>query len=114
MNALRPSRGRPPRLRPLFPIPSALKRMVPMSLPALLALLPALASGPGPVDFAREVWPLLEARCHRCHGPDEQKGGLRLDERRAALEGGRSGKVIVPGRSAESRLFKLVAGEDPK
>src|SRR5450755_3936877 len=37
-------------------------------------------------------------------------GGLRLDSRASALAGGNSGKVIVTGHSAESKLIQLVAG----
>ena len=40
--------------------------------------------------------------------------GLRLDGRQAALKGGYSGRVIVPGNSAESKLIRLVAGLDAK
>jgi hypothetical protein len=65
------------------------------------------------VDFARDVFPLLEAHCHRCHGEKRQEGELRLDAREAALAGGLSGKAIVPGRSGESRLLRLVSGLDP-
>ena len=62
------------------------------------------------VDFQREIEPLLRERCHFCHGPEQQMGGLRLDSRQSALAGGYSGSVIVPGKSAESRLIHLVAG----
>ncbi len=41
------------------------------------------------VDFQRQIQPLLEARCHSCHGAQQQLGGLRLDSREVALAGGR-------------------------
>jgi hypothetical protein len=74
-------------------------------------LLPTPA--PGPVDFERDVRPLFAERCYTCHGGEKQKGGLRLDRKAEALAGGDSGKVIVPGQSAESLLIKNVAGLDP-
>lgn len=65
------------------------------------------------VDFGRDVEPLLRQRCHRCHGPEKQRSGLRLDRKKDALFGSYAGPVIVPGESAESQLIRLVAGLDP-
>lgn len=62
------------------------------------------------VDFETEVRPLLTARCLACHGPDKQKGGLRLDRKNAALEGGDEGDDIIPGDGAESLVVRLTAG----
>ena len=77
---------------------------------------PELAKLPPPakdaVDFQRDVQPILAKRCHECHGPMKQSSGLRLDASEAALKGGNSGPVIVPGKSADSRLIHLVAGLD--
>src|SRR5262245_46645147 len=64
------------------------------------------------VDFLSDIQPILSAHCYKCHGPKESKNGLRLDRRRDALEGGDSGPVIVPGKSAESRLIRYVTGEN--
>ena len=36
-------------------------------------------------DFQRDIAPIFTARCSECHGPDQQKAGLRLDSREAAL-----------------------------
>ena len=43
-----------------------------------------------------------------------QMSGLRLDDRGAALKGGAAGPVIVPGKSAESKLIRMVAGLEDK
>ena len=81
----------------------------------LIPLLAAADDGLPPaattkVDFARDIAPLFEQRCFMCHGPRQQMSGLRLDQKAAALKGGRSGAVIVPHDSAGSRLIRLVAG----
>jgi hypothetical protein len=71
------------------------------------------APTPRPVDFARDVEPILKERCLSCHGPKKQKSGFRLDSREAALRGGDSGAAtIVVGKSAESPLIRFVAGLD--
>ena len=72
-------------------------------------------AGEDPVaQFEQEVRPIFEKRCFECHGPDKQKGGLRLDLKSSALEGGESGEpAVVPGKSAESQLIKFVTSKDP-
>ncbi len=65
-----------------------------------------------PVNFTRDVEPILAARCHRCHGPKLQKNGLRLDQKANALAGGDSGPGIVPGKSATSLLILYVTGKN--
>ena len=65
---------------------------------------------PAPVEFTRDIAPLFAAKCLSCHGPSKSKGDLRLDFKAFALRGGESGKVIVPGKSSDSKLMHLVAG----
>ncbi|MBC8116680.1 MAG: PSD1 domain-containing protein, partial [Candidatus Saccharimonas sp.] len=65
------------------------------------------------VDFVADIKPLLTTHCHKCHGTSKQEGGLRLDRRDEALNGGDSGPAFVSGKSAESLLIKYVAGVDP-
>ena len=65
------------------------------------------------VDFVADIKPLLTMHCHKCHGASKQEGGLRLDRRDEALNGGDSGPAFVSGKSAESLLIKYVAGVDP-
>ena len=63
------------------------------------------------VDFVRDVRPIFQRACFRCHGPDKQKSEFRLDVRQSALTGGESyAPNIVPGKSADSPLVKMVAG----
>jgi hypothetical protein len=61
------------------------------------------------VDFARDIKPILQASCLRCHGPERPKNGFRLDNRAGALKGGENGVDIVVGNSARSPLIHNVA-----
>ncbi len=65
------------------------------------------------VDFARDVEPILQARCWSCHGSEKQESGLRLDRNETAFIGGDSGKAIVRNESANSLLIQYVSGIDP-
>jgi hypothetical protein len=58
--------------------------------------------------FETEVRPLLAAKCQKCHGPRQQRGGLRLDSREAALKGGKTGPAVVAGDAAGSLLIEAV------
>src|SRR5512134_1064860 len=61
------------------------------------------------IDYERDVRPIL-TQCFSCHGPRQAQSGLRLDLRQNALRGGDYGVVIVPGRSAESKLIMRLTG----
>jgi mono/diheme cytochrome c family protein len=67
---------------------------------------------PAPVDFDRQIQPLFQQYCHRCHGPEKQKSGLRLDRRDDALQGGDLGPAILAKKSSESNLYRYIAGLD--
>ena len=87
------------------------------SWPALWILCGTLgsAAAPAAVDFARDVEPLLVKRCSECHGPDKQKGHLRLDSRASALAPAESGKpAIVPGQPDAGTLLHHVTSTDPE
>src|SRR3954453_2811371 len=60
------------------------------------------------VDFAREVQPILERACVQCHGPEKQKGKLRLDSGEALQKGGENGAPITPGKPDESDFYHRV------
>lgn len=77
----------------------------------LLPLVSALAQEK--VDFDKQIAPLLVARCIECHGPDKDKGDLRLDTR--AFARGDEESTIVPGKPDESEFIhriELPAGDD--
>lgn len=70
-------------------------------------LLPTARAGEK-VDFAKEIKPILEGACVQCHGPDKQKGKLRLDSREAWLKGGDNGPVFTAGHPEKSDFFQRV------
>ena len=61
------------------------------------------------VDFAKDIQPILQNTCLKCHGPEKQKGKLRLDTREAALKGGKGGPSIVAGDPTKSDLIHRVS-----
>jgi len=75
----------------------------------------AMAAEKGGPRFETEVRAILKAHCWQCHGEaGEKKGGLDTRLARSLIRGGESGPAIVPGKHADSRLFKRVAsGEMP-
>jgi hypothetical protein len=68
-----------------------------------------------PVDFNRDVRPILAKNCFPCHGSDEAKRakGLRLDRRESATKPLKSGETaVVPGDPDSSGLIARVTEED--
>ena len=61
------------------------------------------------VDFGRDIRPIFENACWRCHGPERPKSHFRLDNRESALKGGDNGIDIIPGSSEKSPLVHYVA-----
>ena len=68
------------------------------------------ASAADAVDYARDIKPLLTARCVACHGALRQQSGLRLDTAAAMLVGGEQGPAISAGHSDQSLLISAVTG----
>lgn len=91
-------------------------RIIGPSLSALLLLLAGCANetpATTTIDFHRDVAPIFKARCWHCHGQQQQQGGLRLDDKAFALQGGLSGKKLVEPRSDECELLRRVTSDDP-
>jgi hypothetical protein len=79
--------------------------------PLVVSVLTALCTASlhaAEVDFARDIQPILEKSCIQCHGPEKQKGKLRMDTKEAALKGGSEGAVIEPGDAAKSDLYRRI------
>jgi uncharacterized membrane protein len=70
------------------------------------------APSPVPADltqrrvFADVVQPILLKRCSSCHGPEKQKGGLRVDSLEMLRQGGKNGPVMVAGKADESPMIQ--------
>src|SRR4051794_7137223 len=71
---------------------------------------PSLAADPPDrAAVAREAVTLLQRACVECHGPEKQRGSLRLDSRAAMLEGGDTGAAVAPGKPDAGGLLRRVA-----
>src|SRR5262245_46411081 len=75
---------------------------------ALTSLSLPTARGEERIDFQRDIRPILSNRCFKCHGPSLRQGGLRLDQREAALKRNR----IVPGKPDASVLLQRLQAKD--
>src|SRR5262245_29573350 len=100
-----------------LPLRTALKGLAMIRSGPALCLLLTLSTGAaspaaGPVEFDRDVRPILAEHCFACHGADStaRKAKLRLDERDSAVKKG----AIVPGKPDESSLVQRVFSDDPK
>ncbi len=80
---------------------------------AVIAILTTTGRGAEtkPIDFNRDVRPILSDKCFQCHGPDEEtlEAGLRLDLRESATGEG----AIVPGQADASELVARILATDP-
>ena len=61
------------------------------------------------VTYAKDIKPILEKSCFKCHGAEKQKGKLRVDSLEAILKGGEDGKILEPGNSAKSGMVVAIA-----
>lgn len=71
----------------------------------LLVCSPAFA-----VDFEKDIKPIFDERCAKCHGEEKQKSEFRLDVRDIILKGGDLGEPgAVPGHPEKSTIYKLIS-----
>jgi len=68
-----------------------------------------------PINFSRQIRPILSENCIACHGPDEKgrKGKLRLDDEQDAKRDRKGDFVIMPGKPEQSELIKRIESTDP-
>ncbi len=72
------------------------------------ALFSPLAAAP--VDYLRDVKPLLTQHCVRCHGEEKTEAGLRIDTAESARTGGDSGSAVRVRRNGQSLLSQVLDG----
>src|SRR5579871_412542 len=64
-----------------------------------------------PPSYAKDVAPIFAANCAGCHAATVRMGSLDLDTFEGLQKGGHSGPVIIPGKSADSRLYQMITGQ---
>src|SRR3954470_12988059 len=66
------------------------------------------------IDFSRDIQPILSDNCYPCHGPDEKKrkATLRVDTKEGAFRIKDNKAVILPGKSAQSEVFRRITTTD--
>ena len=77
---------------------------------ALVGLASQAFAQPAKVDFARDVQPIFRQNCYGCHGPNQQKNGLRLDRRSSVIKPGV--RRVMPGSPENSFLYHRIAGPE--
>ncbi len=75
----------------------------------IFVLCPTFLFAEDPVQFAKDIWPILKSKCVECHGPAKHKSGLRLDSAEAIQKGGDTGAIFMQGNPAESSLFQRIS-----
>ena len=87
------------------------ERTYPLLCCFAFTIVAGLAPAEEPVNFSRQVLPILSDRCFHCHGPDatHREADLRLDQHESVVESG----AVVPGEPAESELLMRVVSDDP-
>lgn len=79
---------------------------------ALADAVPPAESDEPAVDFFLDVQPILIAHCHKCHGSEMHRSGLRLDSRESAERGGDSGRPVLGGTPETNELWARVSSSD--
>ncbi len=93
---------------------SALTLLIAVTTPVTPAAAQDGRPADAPVDFNRDIRPILGQNCLKCHGPDpdDRKAGLRLDTREGAIADRKGTHAVMPGNVAASALIARVTADD--
>ncbi len=86
-------------------------RRASLLLVSLVGLLHGDESRAAEVNFSKQIKPILQKHCVSCHSEDTQESGLRVDFGSLLQRGGDRGPSVVPGKSDESLLYKVLIGK---
>ncbi|MDF1851069.1 MAG: DUF1553 domain-containing protein [Verrucomicrobiales bacterium] len=90
-------------------LPLMMRLPIPLRVFSLVLAFPLLAElATAAPDFRKEVQPILETQCLRCHGAGKEKGDLRLHDKEHFLAGGSSGALVEPGEVEKSLLIDRI------
>lgn len=64
-----------------------------------------------PVDFVRDIQPVLEKKCLSCHNPNTAKGDLSLATAEDVLD--HAAELVIPGKAMASDLYLAATPEEP-
>ncbi len=78
----------------------------------LLLILPqSVPAAEAPIDYSKQVAPLLRKYCEGCHTADDGEGKFSTETFTDLLKGGEHGPAVLPGDSQSSRLIRMIKGE---
>lgn len=77
-----------------------------MTLVAFTALTGNRASAQAKIDFAKDILPIFDQSCVKCHGPEKQKGKFRLDNKEALFK--KDSTAVIPNDAAKSDLYRRI------
>src|SRR5205823_7661977 len=71
------------------------------------------ATGNETVSFTKDIAPFMSNLCVNCHSGNNPRSGFSLETFEKLMQGGKSGRVVLPGNSKDSRLWHLAGEQDP-
>ena len=77
--------------------------------PKAQAIVPAEVKLGRPVDFERDVYPILDSKCMACHNVAINENGLNLEDVKNIIKGGKRGPAVVAKDPEKSLLYKLAS-----
>ncbi len=96
-------------------IPAGAPDPVPGEKPATPGTKPVVGAKPAvggaKISFTKQVFPMLMAKCGKCHCADS-KGGFNFATFAALEKGNKDGRVIIPGKGEGSRIVETIASGD--